>query len=88
MTKIFNLKKVILFISLFFTFYLWDIKNNTTSLDGRLLILLYLPFFFKDFFKINKVAIYLTAALFTHYIISSIYLGNTIATKNIIQLEK
>ena len=86
MTKIFNLKKVILFISLFFTFYLWDIKNNTTSLDGRLLILLYLPFFFKDFFKINKVAIYLTAALFTHYIISSIYLGNTIATKNIIQL--
>jgi len=86
MTKIFNLKKVILFISLFFTFYLWDIKNTNTSLDGRLFILLYLPFFFKDFFKINKVAIYLTAALFTHYIISLIYLGNTISTKNIIQL--
>ncbi|MDC0558651.1 hypothetical protein OAO20_04215, partial [Candidatus Pelagibacter ubique] len=86
MTKIFNLKKVILFISLFFTFYLWDIKNTITSLDGRLFILLYLPFFFKDFFKINKVAIYLTAALFTHYIISLIYLGNTISTKNIIQL--
>ena len=73
-------------ITVFFFIFFWDFKNLYYGIDVRLLILILLPFFYKDFFRINKLALGVIIFLIGHLIITSIIYSNPITQKSIFQI--
>ena len=73
-------------ITIFFFIFFWDFKNLSYGIDVRLLILVLLPFFYKDFFKINKLALGVIIFMIAHLIITSIIYSNPITQKSIAQI--
>ena len=50
-------KDIPIIVSLVSFFYLWDVNNIYNFFDLRLLILFALPFYFKEFLKLNQFAL-------------------------------
>lgn len=73
-------------ITVFFFIFFWDFKNLYYGIDVRLLILILLPFFYKDFFKINKLALGIIIFIIGHLIITSIIYSNPITQKSIAKI--
>ncbi|MBD1144031.1 hypothetical protein IDH14_05015 [Pelagibacterales bacterium SAG-MED33] len=73
-------------ITIFFFIFFWDFKNLSYGIDVRLLLLVLLPFFYKDFFKINKLALGVIIFMIAHLIITSIIYLNPITQKSIAQI--
>ena len=73
-------------ITVFFFIFFWDFKNLSYGIDVRFLILILLPFFYKDFFKINKLALGVIIFMIGHLIITSIIYLNPITQKSLAQI--
>lgn len=73
-------------ITVFFFIFFWDFKNLSYGIDVRFFILMMLPFFYKDFLKINRLALWTIIFLITHLIVTSNIYENPITQKSLVQI--
>lgn len=67
------LLNIIIFISFTSFFYFWDAKIQIFKFDFRILILIALPFFFKEFFKFYKIPLIIVVFLSTSTLFGLIF---------------
>lgn len=79
-------KDIPIIVSLVSFFYLWDVNNIYNFFDLRLLILFALPFYFKEFLKLNQFALIVFFFLFLHLISVNVFNELTISNKALLQI--
>jgi hypothetical protein len=79
-------KDISIIVSLVSFFYLWDVNNIYNFFDLRLLILFALPFYFKEFLKLNQFALVVFCFLFLHLISVNYFNELTISNKALLQI--